>query len=138
MGLLAVLASGDTTFGSITRGDLGAPQGGLVRAAVTTGITGGKLYLPNRVGATLIVQSAFIGASITINNNAQAPGQSGYRDYLGVGASDAVYRAITLIHELGHVAALIYGADASRILNDADSPGQSRANSQLVYDNCFR
>ena len=138
MGLLAILASGDTTFGSITRGDLGAPQGGLVDAAVTRGITGSKLFLPSRVGATPIVQSAWVGANITINNNAQAPGQAGYRDYLGVGASDAVYRGITLIHELGHVASIIYGTDASRVLYDAGNPAQSRANSQLVYDNCFK
>lgn len=137
-GLLAILARGDTTFGSIRRGDLGAPQGGLVPAAVTRGITGTRLFLPSRVGATLIRQSAWVGANITINNNAQAPGQVGYRDYLGVGASDPVYRAITLIHELGHAASIIYGTDALRVLWDENNPTQSRANSQLVYDNCFR
>ncbi len=138
MGILGVLARGDTTFGSITRGDLGGVQNGRIDAAVTVGITGSKLFLPSRVGATLIKQTAWVGANITINNNAQAPGVVGYRDYLGVGASDDVYRAITLIHELGHVAALIYGADASKVLYDAGNPAQSRANSQIVYDNCFR
>ena len=138
MALFGIIAGGDTTFGSITRGGLGGPQNGLIDAAVTRGITGSKLFLPSRVGATLIRQSAWVGANITINNNAQAPGVVGYRDYLGVGASDAVYRAITLIHELGHAAALIYGADASKVLYDAGNPAQSRANSQLVYDNCFR
>ena len=136
--MLEILARGDTKFGSITKGDLGGPQGGRVDAAVTTGITGSKLFFPSRIGATPIVQSAWVGANITINNNAQAPGQVGYRDYLGVGASDPVYRAITLIHELGHAASIIYGTDALRVLWDENNPTQSRANSQLVYDNCFR
>jgi hypothetical protein len=47
-------------------------------------------------------------------------------------------RAITLIHELGHAAGIIYGASSSRILDDQDNARQSQANSQLVYDNCFK
>jgi hypothetical protein len=103
---------------------------------MTTGILGSITV--TRPDGTTFRQSTFTGANIVINNNAAAPFQSGYHDYLGVGASDTVYRAITLIHELGHAAAIINGATASRILDDQNNSAQSRANSQLVYDNCFK
>jgi hypothetical protein len=134
--LLASIAAGNAGLGSITRGDLGAPSNGTVTAADTTGILGSKtVTLPN---GNTVKQSTFTGANIVLNSNAAAPFQSGYRDYLGVGASDSVYRAVTLIHELGHAAAIIYGASASQILDDQNNGAQSRANSQLVYDNCFK
>ena len=75
---------------------------------------------------------------MVLNNNSASPYQSGdYGNRFG-GANAAVNRAITLIHELGHVAGIIYGASASRMLDDQNNSAQSRANSQLVYDNCFK
>ena len=139
MELLTKIAIGDSTRGSVTRGDLGGPKGGLVDAAVTLGILGTRWAMEaGDAGPKFMRQSAFIGATITINSNARAPFQNGFHDYLGVGASDATYRALTIIHELGHAASVIYGSDASRILDDQNNSTQSRANSQLVYDNCFR
>src|SRR3984893_12448090 len=130
--LLGNLAAGNAGLGTITRGDLGAPSSGSVTAANTTGILGSRTV--SRPDGTTFQQSTFTGANIVLNSNAAAPFQSGYRDYLGVGASDSTYRAITLIHELGHAAGIIYGANASKILDDQDNSAQSRANSKLVYD----
>jgi len=135
--LLDNLAAG-TPLGSITLGNLGGPINGSVSAADTTGILGAKTVVgfAGHLPLSPIVQSTFTGANIVINSNSAAPFQSGYGGRFG--ASDAVNRAITLIHELGHVAAIIYGANASRILDDQNNSAQSRANSQLVYDNCFK
>jgi hypothetical protein len=78
--------------------------------------------------------------NIVINSNPIAAYQSGYGNRYGV--DDAVNRAITLIHELGHAANSIFGEGTSRIQYDGDDkPDSARisaANSRLVYDNCFR
>ncbi|MGH9949683.1 MAG: hypothetical protein ACRD6X_21140, partial [Pyrinomonadaceae bacterium] len=131
-------------LGSLTLGDLGAYQqtrdasGNLTGrssslGAVTTGILGSFV---NANGARI---SRFDGANIVINNNANGAFISGYRDYLGVGATDQVYRAITIIHELGHALRIRFGAYESPIVDDTGpgTEGYSRANSDLVYAACF-
>jgi hypothetical protein len=111
-------------------------------AANTTGalLSGGMRR--TRSDGTTYQQSYFSGAIIAINGNAAAPYRAGFRDFLGVGASDAVYRAALLIHELGHAARIIYHDEkASQIDLDTGVPDAAkinRANTQRVYDNCFR
>lgn len=57
----------------------------------------------------------------------------------GYGVSDDINRAITLIHELGHVANFIYGDGSSRVMqNDVTPTGiVSQLNSLTVYRACF-
>lgn len=132
--LLGQLAAGDARLGSISRGDLGAASGDTATSAQTTGILGSRTV--TRPDGTTFKQSTFTGANIILNNNAASPYQSGCGGRFGAG--DGINRAITLIHELGHAAGLIYGARASRIVDDQNNTTQSKANSQLVYDSCFR
>jgi RHS repeat-associated protein len=139
--LLGTLHRGDTYRGSIRRGDLGVgvTSGGttITPAADTTGISASRMFVGRgHVGHLAVRQAYWIGANITLNSNAASPYQGGYRGRYGV--DDATNRAITLIHELGHAAALIYGDDASRIVDDISNPTRSEANSRLVYENCFR
>jgi RHS repeat-associated protein len=78
------------------------------------------------------------GADITINTG--GPFFTGYNNRFGV--SDAVNRAVTVIHELGHALDLIYRNEyTSRI--ETQNEGQvgyqtSAQNSQLVFRNCFQ
>ncbi|MEK6325299.1 MAG: FG-GAP-like repeat-containing protein [Acidobacteriota bacterium] len=75
------------------------------------------------------------GADITINT--AGPFFTGYRSRFG--ASDAVNRAVTVIHELGHAVDYIYRNEyTSSIRDDMDNPRVSAANSDLVYNSCFR
>ena len=143
VGLLNQLEKG----GNITPANLGgAASNGSVRNAETNGVLGTRLV--SRVGdngVTLTRQSAWVGANITVNNNSAAPFQNGYAGRYG--ASDAVNRAITIIHELGHAANFIYGnsysGDAASAINQNDGDNtptanaNSRDNSQRVFDNCF-
>ena len=48
------------------------------------------------------------------------------------------FSAVTLIHELGHAADWLFGADASKIGDDQDDYDKSKENSELVYDKCFK
>lgn len=132
--------------GSITLGDLGAyeplkdsngqpvTRNGqpvlTARAGNTTPITGSR---PNASGGRT---STFVGANIVINNNANGPFVSTFQDYLGVGANDRTYRAITILHELGHLIFTVYGKDSSTILPD-DNGQINKDNSRRVYDACF-
>jgi len=137
--LLANLANG----GSVTFRDLGANGPN----AVTSPVYGSET-IARPDGTSFQRNTGVVGATITINSNAAAPYQSGYGDRFG--ANDAINRAITLIHELGHAANLIYGggfgpsADGSpAILNDANPDGTSRRlvsriNSTRVHQACFR
>jgi hypothetical protein len=131
--LLAGLVAGNTGQGSVQWGDLGGPVGGTVTAASTVGI----------LGRNEQNQSIFTGVTITINDNLSAPWFAGYPDTFGIGNPDSsysqnVYRAITLMHELGHAMAIITGAGGSKIQDDQASPQQSHANSRLIYENCFK
>ena len=134
--LLNNLASGNAGIGSIRFADLRPPQGGTVTAAETTPILGSRTV--TRPDGTTFRQSMIRGATITINSNPAAPFQAGYGGRFGV--SEEVNRAITLIHELGHAANLIYGANSSGITNDP--PGllggiASRLNSERIFKDCF-
>jgi hypothetical protein len=84
-------------------------------------------------------QSTWIGATITINT---APFNAGYGTPPRFGLDLAGNLAITIIYELGRAVARLYGGDASRIVEDGpdeDPDGsRSRANSQLIFDECFR
>jgi RHS repeat-associated protein len=132
--LLGQLAAGNAGVGSITRGDLGGLVNGNVENARTTGILGARVV--TRPDGTTFRQSTFTGANIVLNNNPASPYMSGYNNRFG--ANDAVNRAITLIHELGHAAVIIYGTNASRIVDDQNDPTKSSDNSRLVFDECFR
>jgi hypothetical protein len=46
-------------------------------------------------------------------------------------------RAITILHELGHFYAIVFGERASDIVGDRNDQAQSEANSKLIEDNCF-
>ena len=121
------------SLGGISFGDLGAPDGnGSVRAAETTGILG-SITLPSGTR-----QSVFTGANIVINTNPQASFIAGYGS-TALSSSNIVNRAITLIHELGHAANIIYGAGSSKIQDDQNDPTgkTSKDNSKLVKKNCF-
>lgn len=129
------------TLGAIELDDLGAYEekkdsnGKVISrradAGVTKGITGSFV---NKNGNKI---SIFTGAYIRINSNEDGPFIKGFYDYLGVGASDQTYRAITIIHELGHAIYNIYGSKSSPIVPDAN--GQvNKDNSQRVYDACFK
>jgi RHS repeat-associated protein len=130
--LLSGLVAGNTGQGSVRWGDLGGAVGGAVTAAVTTGI----------LGRNDQNQSIFTGVTITINDNLSAPWFAGYPDTFGLGTPDSsytqnVYRAVTLLHELGHAFALIAGAGGSRLVTLSEDPGTSRDNTKLVYEKCF-
>ena len=81
--------------------------------------------------------SRFDGANIVINSNPNGPFVSGFKDFLGVGASDRVYRALTIIHELGHALNIRFGLSASPIVDDSASGEVNRQNSRKVYAACF-
>jgi RHS repeat-associated protein len=97
-------------------------------------------------GGTRLNNIGPVGANITINTSPSSQFQSGYNNRFGV--SDAVNRAITIIHELGHAANIIKNGgfspapgSGSRILNDAGGTplrnSISRGNSSLVRNACF-
>lgn len=114
--------------------DLGAPKNGQVLGASTQGFSIG---IRKRVGGPKI--STWAGATITINSNPSGPWRSGFGNFLGV--NDEINRAVNLIHELGHVARLLYGNTGSQIEFDTDIPDAERinkGNSQRVLDNCFK
>ena len=131
------------TLGSITLGDLGGftdvrnRQGNVVgrtsTAARTTAIFGSFL---NSNG---IPVSRTDGAEIVVNSNINGPFVGGFSDYLGLGLTDRVYRAITIIHELGHALRFRFGARESPIVYDVGpgTEGYSRRNSDLIYAACF-
>ncbi len=139
--LQSLYAAVGPTLGAIELDDLGAynvrrdDRGKITSrrgvGGLTTGITGSII---NKNG---IKVSIFTGAHIQINSNENGPFVEGYYDYLNVGASDRTYRAITIIHELGHALYTLFGSNASPIVPDAD--GQvNKDNSQRVYDACFK
>jgi hypothetical protein len=132
---LTALVDGSVAGSSLGFGDLGAPANGSVTAAVTTPILGSQVI--NGVTTSIVT-----GATITINTNITAPWIAGYPDTLDLGSGSAgqnIYRAITLIHELGHFYADVTGMGGSAIVDDGSGtpPGTSQANTYLVYQNCF-
>ena len=127
---LYMLFNGNSGFGSISYGNLGGIKpDGTVTAANTTGILGS---ITREDGSKV---SIFTGANIIINNNSSAPFFSGYGQRFGV--DDSTNRAITLLHEIGHAAAIIRGFN-SQIVDDQSGPQASQQNSQLVFDKCFK
>jgi len=120
---------------SLGFGDLGAPSGGLATAAETRGILGHQVI--NGINTSI-----FTGATITINSNGLAPWVTGYPDRFGFGnptslSTQDLYRAITLIHELGHYYNTVTGMGGSAIADDNGNPVLSQAKTKLVVDNCF-
>jgi hypothetical protein len=110
----------------------GVDASGNITAAATTGSLG-----RNSVG-----QSVFIGVSIRLNSNLQAPWLTGYPDRFDLqevyGAqTQNVYRAITLLHELGHAFAMLFGAKSSSIVDDQGKLDVSQANTREVFRRCF-
>jgi RHS repeat-associated protein len=134
---MAALVAGTVAGSSITYGDLGAPSGGSVTAATTVGILGSQLI-------SGVVTSVFAGATITINDNLSAPWLGGYPDTFDFGnasstATQEIYRAITLIHELGHFYNIVAGMGGSSIVDDGSGTpkGTSQNNSDMVFQKCF-
>jgi hypothetical protein len=117
-------------MGKIQFGDLGPPRGGFVTAASTSGV----------LGRSTQGTSIFTGANITINSNSAAPWLGGYPG--GFGVSDNVHRAITLIHELGHVFHTVTGLGNSSLNNDdavTDAAGNavSAGTDRTILEKCF-
>jgi RHS repeat-associated protein len=138
--LLQQLAAGDTTLGWIGTGDLGGVASGSLLAANTTPILG-STTAQNENGNT-IVQSAFVGANITINSNASAPFSGTWPAYGQLSAySQSQLDASTILHELGHSANFIFGPGSSALLDDGpDVTGGtflSHVNTTLVLNDCF-
>jgi len=71
----------------------------------------------------------FSSATITINTSSIAP-------YNFAGTSP-VDRAVTLLHELGHVFEYLFGAASTEIQDDQASGAVSAANTALVKSKCF-
>ncbi len=46
--------------------------------------------------------------------------------------------AVTLLHELGHVYHFLFGDTSTSIVNDIDNSNQSKANSALIMETCFK
>jgi RHS repeat-associated protein len=70
---------------------------------------------------TRVFQGTWNAATITINTNPLAS-----------------FDAVTILHELGHVYTDLFGASSTSILDDNSSPGQSKANSDLIRSTCFK
>jgi RHS repeat-associated protein len=126
--LLNQLVNG--TLGSIAIGDLGGVSGGGVFAGVTTAID--EPYVNAGIPTASIT-----GANVTISGNAASPFFSGYPSNPYGPYGNDVGQAVTIIHELGHVANDLYGAGASALLGDQDNPALSAINSILVINGCF-
>jgi hypothetical protein len=103
-------------------------------------------------GNTITVNTGISGLdAITFNTNASSNFQSGYLDRFGnqrFGVDDLTNRAITIIHELGHAANIIYNRSFSPEPNSGsnilfDSAGNpisqaiSLGNSSQVKNACF-
>jgi len=134
---LADLVAGTVAGSGFTYADLGPPSGGSVTAATTVGIAGSQVI--NGVNT-----SVFTGAAITINDNLFAPWIGGYPDTFDFGSvgstvTQDLYRAITLIHELGHFYNTVTGMGGSSIIDDGlgTPAGTSQRNSAMVFQNCF-
>jgi len=133
--VLSALVNGTFAGSTLRFGDLGAPVGGSVTAALTTPILGSQTINGVRT-------SVFTGATITINSNGQAPWAAGYPNRFKLGyptttGTQDIYRAMTVIDELGHFFADVTGMRGSDILDDGTAPGVSRQNTGLVYEQCF-
>jgi len=74
--------------------------------------------------------------TITINTNGAGSFHAGYK--MRFGLTDSENRALTIIHELAHAAVYIFGKNASSIIDDTSDAVKSLANSQKVYEKCFR
>ena len=129
-------------LGSLTLADLGGRRYEIdssgkrtgrydIAAANTVAITD-AVPRPNKPPVSITT-----GANIKININAEAPFVVGFRDFLNVGASDRLYRALVVIHELGH-ALEFRNRYWSPIISDSGDAEASRQNSMLIYDVCFR
>jgi RHS repeat-associated protein len=70
---------------------------------------------------------SFSGAAVTINMYPSAPFNTG----------SAQDDAITVLHELGHVYMDVFGAGSTKIQNDIGNTAASKANTQLVKNDCF-
>jgi hypothetical protein len=119
--------------------DLGGRQGQSATAAHTSGKLGLALRLGEHIPEQMTQVSTFIGATVNINSNPQGPFLAGYDGYLGI--DDAVHRAMTLIHELGHAVNIIELQGS--MIRDDDTEGPTAAlsnrwNSIFVYEKCFR
>lgn len=135
VGLLDTLNRGLTNLGSIGVGNI-ANAG---TNAQTTGRLRPPTYVFNSDG-TIGTRSNGIGggADITISSNPEAAFNAGYGGRFG--QTDAVNRAITVIHELAHAANYIYGNGSAKIFQNDSGPGKdilSRINSARVYNACF-
>jgi RHS repeat-associated protein len=134
--LLGPLMGAPNTMGSFGFADLGPSAPGGVTSARMIPILGSRTE--TRPDGTTQTISTFVGANIFINVNPASPFVSP-RGYDGrYGASNEINRAITVIHELGHVVALLYGSHSTQIVEDRDDATKSAQNSQLIYDQCFK
>ena len=130
--VLNSLISGNSPYGSIKWDNLGPPDNGSVTAAQTSGI----------LGRSPQGTSIFTGATITINDNLSAPWFGGYPDTFQIGnptsnSTQNIYRAMTLLHELGHLFNIVTGLGSSTIVTP-DPGGVSGKNTAQVFENCFK
>jgi hypothetical protein len=114
------LMNGDATYGKFSWDAMGA-AGNVAEVRVTQ---------PNQVAAV----------GWTVNVTINSSGGGGWFDHTGDIQRYGNYgfnsiNAATIIHELGHVFEFLFGANTTRILNDAH--GGSLANSDLVMSECF-
>jgi hypothetical protein len=93
-------------------------------------------------------QPRFAGWSETIleiNSNSEAPWNNGYDDIFDLkshfgGLTNDVYRAMTLLHELGHVFEIHRRLSGSAIKPDGQGEprGTSQSNTKEAHDKCFK
>jgi RHS repeat-associated protein len=135
--ILEQLAAG-SAIGSIGTADLGGSQNGSQIQAETTG---GAYDLDDSSGSGVGLNGmSFSSVNITINSNpdsefggAPMSNFGGAKAALDAGDADAE----TIIHELGHAVAMLFGQGASAILQDGDNNALSRINTAMVVNACF-
>ena len=114
--LLTALQSGTSGYGYITLDDITVPLE--LKGQV----------IPSQINATTTGRLGGGSAIITFNVN---PGTS-------FNHNDLRSNAITVLHELGHAVADIFGSQYTKIAKDSNSPSVSRDNTKLVEDTCFK
>jgi hypothetical protein len=118
--VLQKLLGADPSVGMVIVNDI-TSQPGQVTSANVTGANWHNVDIGN--GATQL-RAGFV--QVTINDLAGTFVTGSTQD-----------QAVTLLHELGHVYADLFGPESSRIQDDATSLATSIANSSLVRTTCF-
>jgi len=72
----------------------------------------------------------FGSAVITLNTSSMAP--------YNFNNESPIDRAVTLLHELGHVYEYLFGPSTTLVSDDQYSAATSVSNTQLIKDTCFK